>query len=121
MTEVIDSPLVEKQVEPEWMQLAREVSDNSAAVKFPTDKWGFTSDLRKALLKAAGGTNGVAAKEELLIGTIMVGLAHIKKRKDKERRLAQQRLEYQAQTAKEREPLERFGLQTVTPKKDEAE
>lgn len=110
--------MTEQTKEPAWMQLARDVSDNPGNIKWPVDRWNFTSDLRKAIARAASGMGGHPDKEDLLIGTLMVALAHVKKRRDKDRRIKAQRNAYHAEQAAAREPMERFGLQTVTPNKE---
>jgi len=111
MTEEITKP-----TEPTWMELVRNVSDNGAAIKWPLDRWGYTSDLRKAVVRAAANTTGNAAKEELLVATLMIALAHVKKRRDKDRRMQAERAENTLAAELAREPMERFGLQLVTKK-----
>jgi len=97
--------------EPSWMKLVREVSDNGASIRWPMDTWGYTTDLRKAVVRAAANTTGNLAKEDLLIGTLMVALAHVKKRRDKDRRNQAERMANQAAAELAREPLESYGLQ----------
>lgn len=89
-------------------KLIAEVSSNRAEVQFPTDPWGFTRDVRKALLDAAASVRGNDVKMKLLMETLAVGLAHAKKRfpedKDKMKRVE----ETQAKYAGERAERERW-------------
>jgi hypothetical protein len=104
--------------EPGWMQLVREVSDNPAAIRWPADRWGYTAAIRKAVTDAAGRTGGNTDKEDLLIGTLMVALAHVKARREKD--AVQRRLRFNRARAGEeaRAPMERFG--TFNNKKEQA-
>lgn len=84
----------ETKQEPEWMQLARDVSTNPAAIRWPTNALGVLAvgKLRKAIAEAASAMAGNPVKEELVIATLMVGLAHIKARRDKDKRTKEKRL-----------------------------
>lgn len=116
MTEIKETPLVQK-AEPWWAELVQNVSDNPAQVVWPRDPWGFTSELRKAITKVSGRDNGHTEKEEILIATMMVGLAHFKKRRDKNRRVQEQRLTKIKAAANKRVPLERFHVPTTKKEK----
>lgn len=45
-------------------------------VEFPRDTWGFTTELRKAGLKAASSVRGNADKQALFIATLRVLAQH---------------------------------------------
>lgn len=66
--------------------LIAKVTDNPAKLEFPTDRWGFTSAIKKEVLKGAGSVRGHEDKHDLLLGTLMVLITHIKMRKDKDRK-----------------------------------
>lgn len=61
-------------------ELVAKTGPNPALLEFPTDTWGFTSGVRKEVLKAASSVRGQADKHLLLIGTLQVLIAHIKAR-----------------------------------------
>lgn len=69
-------------------ELVRKAGSNPAELEFPTDPWGFTSGLKQSVLRAAGTVRGQDDKHILLMGTLMVLLAHIRARlpADKEAR-----------------------------------
>lgn len=98
------------QVEPQaaWIALAKNVSDNPAQIEWPRDEHGITSKLKKALAEAAMSVKGNKEKEAVLIGTIMVGLAHVRKRVIKDGEVQARRLEDIRRKAEARKPLERF-------------
>ena len=52
------------------------VSANAAHVEFPRDVWGFTTELRKAGLQAAGRVRGDQSKQELLLQTLSIIAQH---------------------------------------------
>lgn len=90
-------------------ELIKAAGPNAAALEFPTDQWGFTSGLKKEVLKAASSVQGQTEKHELLVGTILVLLAHIKARKDADAEYRLQRLAIQERAAIERLPREATG------------
>ena len=100
------SPVVQPQ--PEWMKLATNVAVNPAHIEWPRDEHGITSDLKQAIIQAAMKCKGNAAKEQILIGTIMVGLAHVRKRTKKDAEVQAARIAKTKQLAEARKPLERF-------------
>ena len=61
-------------------ELIAKTGANPALLEFPTDQWGFTSGVRKEVLRAASSVRGQADKHLLLIGTLQVLIAHIKAR-----------------------------------------
>lgn len=73
--------------EPAWMQLARDVSCNASQIRWPQNAMGVAqiSSLRKAIADAANSMRGNAEKEDLVIATLLVGLAHVKARRDKDK------------------------------------
>ena len=60
--------------------LAASASANPALVEFPADPWGFTRELRKVGLEAASRVKGQEDKQIVLLGTLMVLIAHTKAR-----------------------------------------
>lgn len=62
--------------------LLAKVGTNPAKLEFPQDRWGFTSAIRKEVLKAASAVKGQDDKHNLLLSTLLVLLTHIKARKD---------------------------------------
>ncbi|AGC35622.1 hypothetical protein HOS22_gp56 [Rhizobium phage RHEph08] len=93
---------------PKWATLVENVPANPANIVWPMDQWGITSDLRKALIQAAGSVKGVPEKHELILATIMVGLAHIKSRRGRDQELLKKRVGEIKAAAVRRQPLERF-------------
>lgn len=67
---------VAKPAAPSPAPEALPVPSNPAMVEFPRDVWGFTTELRKALLKAAGSVRGNSDKHDVLMQTIRVGAQH---------------------------------------------
>jgi hypothetical protein len=65
-------------------ELLAKVGTNPATLEFPTDKWGFTSAVKKEILKAAGSVKGQDDKHDLLLATLVILVTHIKARKDKD-------------------------------------
>ncbi len=73
------------EVKPALTELGKLIADvgtNPAKLRFPTDKWGFTTKLRKEVLLAASSVKGQDDKHDLLIGTLAILITHIKARKD---------------------------------------
>ncbi|QOE32113.1 hypothetical protein CPT_Palo_054 [Rhizobium phage Palo] len=101
--------MTEQKHRPAWADLVENVSANPAQIVWPTDTWGITSDLRKALMRAAGSVQGVPEKHELFVATLMVGLAHIKARRDRDVGNREKRVAEIKQAAVARRPLERFS------------
>lgn len=89
--------------------LIKAAGPNAAKLEFPTDQWGFTSGLKKEVLKAASAVQGQTDKHDLLVGTILVLLAHIKARKDDDAAFRVRRLNIQAAAELERRPREATG------------
>ena len=52
------------------------VSANPAMVEFPLDRWGMTSELRKAGIRAAQSVRGDPEKQALLVATLRVLAQH---------------------------------------------
>lgn len=70
----------EVSVKDQLRELIKEVSVNPAELKFPTDRWGFTSAIRREVLKQAATVRGQKDKHDLLVGTLAILIAHIQKR-----------------------------------------
>lgn len=61
---------------PKAAKAENAVSHNAAFVEFPRDKWGMTSELRKAGLRAAGSVRGNKEKYDLFVSTLRVLAQH---------------------------------------------
>ncbi len=81
---------------------------NPAALKFPTDRWGFTSEIKKSVLKAAATVRGQQDKHDILIGTLAVLIAHIKARLPEDRKTAEYFMQVEAAATAERLNRERI-------------
>ncbi|WKV16990.1 hypothetical protein [Nostoc phage NMeng1] len=94
-------------------ELLSKVTDNPASLEFPTDRWGFTSEIKKVVLKRAASVRGQEDKHSMLLATMAILMAHIKARypKDKER-FAQMLADVEA-AAQERAPRERVSAPAV--------
>lgn len=114
MTEQIDPTITPKAPAPvetvtraQIREMVAAAGSNPAQLKFPTDKWGFTSTLKTEVLKVASTVKGNDEKHELLIGTLAVLIAHINARKQSDVELQMRRLERIREAAAERAPRER--------------
>lgn len=96
------------QARPEWAGLVENVSDNPAQIEWPRDEHGITVALKRAFCDAASAVKGNKEKEKVLIATIMVGLAHVRKRVVKDAGVQALRIENIKKAAVARKPLERF-------------
>ena len=94
-------------------ELVKNVAVNRAEVQFPSDPWGFTREVKKALLEAAALVRGNPVKLKLLTDTLVVGLAHAKKRFPEDQEKMQNIQNTQARYAEAREPLERWAAPKV--------
>lgn len=90
-------------------ELIAQVTDNPAKLVFPTDRWGFTSEVKKAILKAAGSVRGHEDKHDILLATLVVLVTHVKLRKDKDVAEKALRLERIQKAADERLPREGYS------------
>lgn len=106
MTE--NKPADQVQTGPWWGPLVTNVDVNPSKIEWPRDEHGTTSKLKKAFTEAAMSIKGNKQKEEVLIATIMVGLAHIRKRVVKDREVQEQRIVNIRKAAAARAPVERF-------------
>lgn len=91
----------------ELQRLVKAAGSNPATLEFPTDKWGFTSAIKQAVLKAASTVNGQDDKHALIVGTMAVLIAHIKARKESDAALQTERRARNQAFADERGPRER--------------
>lgn len=57
-----------------------EVSANPTLVEWPSDPHGIASELKKALVKAAGRVNGQDDKMQVIMQTVRIGAGHLKAR-----------------------------------------
>ena len=53
------------------------ISHNSAFLEWPTDVWGLTKDIKRALVDVASRLNGHEDKKALLDATLAVALGHV--------------------------------------------
>lgn len=70
------------------------MTTNPAKLPFPVDKWGFTSAIKKEILKAASTVQGNDEKNELLLNTLVVLVTHIKLRQIKDKELKASRMKF---------------------------
>ena len=54
-----------------------EASHNPTLLVWPTDVWGFTAQLKDAIVSAASRVNGAADKKALVDAVLATGLAHL--------------------------------------------
>lgn len=96
----------------EMKVLMENVATNPAKVEWPRDTWGFTSPLKKELLKAASNVRGDKDKFTLLTSVLIIAIKHLKARQtvDVEGRKAQAAFNEKAQ--EERLKRQRFYGQT---------
>lgn len=102
---------------PTLQDLIKNVSDNPATINFPQDRWGFTSQIKTTVLKAASTVRGQDDKHDLLVATLAVLIAHVKARKAKDKATQQMVREHHNAAAAERGPRERVsgGVVNNTP------
>ena len=89
-------------------ELMDNVSNIASKVVYPRDPWGITSDLKAAVTKLAGRLGDNEQKMDIAIGTLLVALAHLQKRRDKDKMLAEKRRNEIKASAEDRKPRERF-------------
>lgn len=99
-------------------ELLTKVTTNPATLQFPQDSYGFTSEVRKVVLRAASNVKGQDDKHELLINTLAILITHIKLRKDADKAFEQKRLDEIQAAADERAPRERISAPAVAKKED---
>lgn len=119
MTDAVDPtiepkvPSVETTTRSQLRDLVLNASANPATLKFPQDRWGFTSKIKSIVLDAASTVRGSDEKHELLIGTLAVLIAHANARKANDADVQRKRLERIRGEAGERGPRERVTGQPV--------
>jgi hypothetical protein len=94
---------------PGLRDLLATVGTNPAALQFPQDRWGFTSAIRKEVLKAASAVKGQEDKHNLLLSTLLVLITHIKARKDADAANRQKFHEELEKAHMERLPREQYS------------
>lgn len=82
MAPTIDSAPVAKPRErakykPVDKQVAREASANPALLQFPTDRWGITKDLKKAMIHLASRIAGDDSKKALTDEVLKILVVHL--------------------------------------------
>lgn len=103
-----------EQARPVWADLVENVAVNPAQIEWPADEHGITSALKKAFASVGTAAKGNKQKEETIIATIMVGLAHVRKRVRKDAEVQERRLADIRRAAEARKPLERFNSHITT-------
>lgn len=104
-----------------FKELLASVPANPADLKFPTDKWGFTSGIRKEVLRAAAAVRGADEKHELLVMTLAILIQHIHARKAKDAANHAETLERRRKAAEGRAIRETFSGSLVDPARVSAE
>ena len=95
--------------------LMRDVSDNPANVKWPADRWGLTTEIRKAILNSGGRVCGNADKHDILLNTLAVAIAHVQKRRKKDVEYALSSRAGREAAQAERIPRQRVSAGLVRP------
>ncbi len=93
--------------------LLAKVTDNPATLEFPTDRWGFTSEIKKVVLKRAASVRGQEDKHNLLMATMAILMAHIKARYPKDKEAFALMLADVEAAAQERAPRERVSAPAI--------
>lgn len=93
--------------------LCAKAGRNPATLEFPTDRWGFTSRIKKEVLLSASQVKGQDDKHDLLIGTLAVLMAHVKARKESDAADRLRLAQLQDEARAERLPRERVSAPAV--------
>lgn len=88
---------------------------NPAQLEFPTDKWGFTSNIKKEVLKACATIKGQQDKTDLVTAVLAVLLKHVQLRQVEEQTNQVVRRDRLRAAASERAPRERIGAAVIDP------
>lgn len=64
---------------------------NAAFLSFPTDKWGLTKDIKKAIIAAAARTCGSEEKYDLFMATLQIATEHYKAKFTQEKKARDQK------------------------------
>lgn len=96
-------------------ELVAKATANPATLDFPQDPWGFTSQIKKEVLKAGSTVRGQQDKHDLLIGTLSVLIRHLQLRLPADRAVANTQLERMKAAQAERAPRERIGASPSAP------
>lgn len=91
------------------------VGTNPATLEFPTDRWGFTSGIKREVLKAAATIKGQDDKEALITAVLAILLQHIRVRHQSDKELQEDRKARYIAAAEERAPRERVGAAVIDP------
>lgn len=98
--------------EEEMKVLMDNVATNPAKVEWPRDTWGFTSPLKKELLKAASNVRGDKDKYTLLTSVLVIAIKHLKARQEVDVEQRKKQLAYNQTAQEERLKRQRFYGQT---------
>jgi len=83
------------------------IPSNAALIEWPTDVWGLTKDVKKAIISATARVSGQADKKALLDNVLRIALAHLEARFEADNTLRAKRIE-KAAAAAEPEQVELF-------------
>lgn len=72
---------------------------NPALINWPTDIWGITKDVKKAIVAATARVNGQADKKAVLDSVLRIALAHLEARFEADSTLRAKRIEKAAADA----------------------
>lgn len=121
MTEVKDNTIAPKTNDVEQVEYndiktwVAKAGTNPAELQFPTDRWGFTSGIKKEVLKAASTIRGQQDKTDLVISVLAVLIQHIKLRQSQDAALAAISLQRQNAAIDGRAPRERVTAAVIDP------
>lgn len=98
--------------------LAAAANPNPALLQFPQDPWGFTTELRKVGARACAGVRGQDDKHVVLMGTLMVLMAHARVRLKGDAAARMQQIADVENTMQEAERYTRVYGKPVNPEDD---
>lgn len=96
-------------------EMLKTVSANPAEIKFPKDQWGFTSGVRREVLRACASVRGNDEKHAILVATLAILLQHTHKRLPKDKELNKTLLERRKAATAGRAVKEVYGSSLVEP------
>lgn len=121
MTEQTDATIEQKTNEVEEIDrtsikyFVSKAGTNPAQLEFPTDKWGFTSAIKREVLKQAATIKGQQDKTDLITCVLAVLLKHVQLRQAEDALNQPIRRERLRAAAEERAPRERIGAAVIDP------
>jgi hypothetical protein len=100
----------------EMKVLMENVATNPAKVEWPRDTWGFTSPLKKELLKAASNVKGDKDKHTLLTSVLIIAIKHLQARQTVDVEARKQQAAFNQAAQEDRLKRQRFYGQTPEAK-----